>query len=82
MGKLTGYEIDVYRDVDTLEDDVLIDEFSDVLEDWIIDSFKQIGCDTARSILSLSIEDLVSRTDLEIETIEEVVKILNSEFED
>ena len=81
-GKLTGYEIDVYRDVDTLEDDVLIDEFSDVLEDWIIDSFKQIGCDTARSILSLSIEDLVSRTDLEIETIEEVVKILNSEFED
>ena len=81
-GKLTGYEIDVYRDVDTLEDDVLIDEFSDVLEDWIIDSFKQIGCDTARSILSLSIEDLVSRTDLEIETIEEVIKILNSEFED
>ena len=81
-GKLTGYEIDVYRDVDTLEDDVLIDEFSDVLEDWIIDSFKQIGCDTARSILSLSIEVLVSRTDLEIETIEEVVKILNSEFED
>ena len=81
-GKLTGYEIDVYRDDDTTEDDVLIDEFSDVLEDWIIDSFKQIGCDTARSILSLSIEDLVSRTDLEIETIEEVIKILNSEFED
>ena len=81
-GKLSGYEIDVYRDDDTTEDDVLIDEFSDVLEDWIIDSFKQIGCDTARSILSLSIEDLVSRTDLETETIEEVIKILNSEFED
>ena len=81
-GKLSGYEIDVYRDNDATEDDVLIDEFSDVLEDWIIDSFKQIGCDTARSILSLSIEDLASRTDLETETIEEVIKILNSEFED
>ena len=81
-GKLSGYEIDVYRDNDATEDDVLIDEFSDVLEDWIIDSFKQIGCDTARSILSLSIEDLASRTDLETETIEEVIKILNLEFED
>ena len=81
-GKLTGYEIDVYRDVEEIEDDVLIDEFADVLEDWVINSFKSIGCDTARSILALSIEDLVLRTDLEKETVEEVLNILSSEFDD
>ena len=81
-GKLTGYEIDVYRDVEAVEDDVLIDEFADVLEEWVINSFKEIGCDTARSILALSVDDLVSRTDLEKETVEEVLSILNSEFED
>ena len=81
-GKLTGYEIDVYRDMDSIEDDVLIDEFSDVLEGWVIDAFKAIGCDTAKNILALSVKDLVLRTDLEKETVEEVLKILNSEFED
>jgi len=81
-GKLTGYEIDVYRDMDSIEDDVLIDEFSDVLEGWVIDAFKAIGCDTAKNILALSVKDLVSRTDLETETVEEVLRILNSEFED
>ena len=81
-GKLTGYEIDVYRDMDNIEDDVLIDEFADVLEGWVIDAFKAIGCDTAKNILALSVKDLVLRTDLETETIEEVMRILNSEFED
>lgn len=80
-GKLTGYEIDVYReDVDEI-DDVDLNEFSDEIEQWIIDELKNIGCDTARSVLNLSVEDLVKRTDLEEETIKEVIKILKSEFE-
>lgn len=80
--KLTGYEIDVYRDNDTeIEDDVDLDEFADEIESWIIDEFKAIGCDTAKSVLDYSIEDLVKRTDLEEETIIEVRKILQSEFE-
>jgi len=81
-GKLTGYDIDVYRDENTFEDDVAIEEFKDEIEDWVIDSFKAIGCDTAKSVLDISPEDLVSRTDLEIETVEEVINILRSEFED
>ena len=81
-GKLAGYEIDVYRDTDSIEDDVEIEEFSDVLDDWIIDSLKAIGCDTAKSVLALSSKDLVLRTDLEKETVDEVIKILNAEFED
>jgi N utilization substance protein A len=80
--KLTGYEIDVYRDNDTeVEDDVDLDEFADEIEGWIIDEFKAIGCDTAKSVLDYSVEDLVKRTDLEEETIIEVRKILQSEFE-
>jgi transcription termination/antitermination protein NusA len=80
--KLTGYEIDVYRDNDTeIEDDVDLDEFADEIESWIIDEFKAIGCDTAKSVLDYSVEDLVKRTDLEEETIVEVRKILQSEFE-
>ncbi len=80
--KLTGYEIDVYRDNDTeIEDDVDLDEFADEIEGWIIDEFKAIGCDTAKSVLDYSVEDLVKRTDLEEETIIEVRKILQSEFE-
>lgn len=80
--KLTGYEIDVYRDSDTeIEDDVDLDEFADEIEGWIIDEFKAIGCDTAKSVLDYSVEDLVKRTDLEEETIIEVRKILQSEFE-
>ncbi len=79
---LTGYEIDVYRETDEEDDeDVNIDEFSDEIEGWIIDEFKAIGCDTAKALLELSVEDLVKRTDLEEETIKEVMKILSAEFE-
>ncbi|NVK27077.1 MAG: transcription termination/antitermination protein NusA [Flavobacteriia bacterium] len=80
-GKLTGYEIDVYRD-DEEEEDVELTEFGDVIEDWVIEEFKAIGCDTAKSVLRLSVEDLVNRTDLEQETIEEVLAVLRQEFED
>ncbi len=80
-GKLTGYEIDVYRDTDTDNEDVDIQEFSDEIDQWIIDELKSIGCDTAKSVLDITIEDLVTRTDLESETINEVVRILKAEFE-
>ena len=80
-GKLTGYEIDVYREKDVDEEDVDLDEFSDEIESWIIDELKSIGCDTAKSVLALSVEDMVKRTDLEEETILEVINILKSEFE-
>jgi len=80
-GRLTGYEIDVYRDTEDEDEDVDLDEFSDEIDEWIIDEFKSIGCDTAKSVLALNVEDLVKRTDLEEETIREVVKILRSEFE-
>lgn len=80
-GRLTGYEIDVYRDTDEDVEDVGIDEFSDEIEAWIIDEFKGIGCDTAKSVLELSDEELVKRTDLEEETVKEVKRILRSEFE-
>jgi len=80
-GLLTGYEIDVYRDVDEMVDDVAIEEFSDEIESWIINELKAIGCDSARSVLELDAEDLVKRTDLEIETVENVLSVLKSEFE-
>jgi len=81
-GLLTGYEIDVYRDVENEnDDDVNIEEFSDEIDQWIIDELKAIGCDTARSVLNLDAEELVKRTDLEDETINEVIKILKAEFE-
>ena len=81
--KLTGLELDVFRNNDELEiDDVDLDEFKDEIEDWIIDSLKNIGCDTARSVLDLSTDELVRRTDLEEETIAEVLKILSAEFSD
>ena len=79
--KLTGYEIDVYREGAEDIDDVDLDEFSDEIDGWIIDELKAIGCDSAKSVLEIGKEDLVKRTDLEEETIEEIVKILNSEFE-
>ena len=80
--QLTGYEIDVYREgVQDDEEDVNLEEFADEIEGWIIDELKSIGCDTAKSVLDLSTEDLVKRTDLEEETIQEVVKVLNAEFE-
>lgn len=80
-GKLTGYEIDVYRDSEEDVEDVDLNEFGDEIDAWIIEEFKAIGCDTAKSVLEISIEELVQRTDLEEETIKEVVKILKSEFE-
>ncbi|MCO5261056.1 MAG: transcription termination factor NusA [Crocinitomicaceae bacterium] len=80
-GKLTGYELDVYREGEVDIDDVDLDEFADEIDGWIIDELKAIGCDSAKSVLELSVADLVHRTDLEEETIEEVLKILRSEFE-
>jgi N utilization substance protein A len=80
-GKLTGYEIDVYRDTEEDVEDVDLQEFSDEIDEWIIEEFKTIGCDTAKSVLELSIDELVQRTDLEEETIKEVIRILKSEFE-
>lgn len=80
-GKLTGYEIDVYRDTDVDYEDVDLQEFSDEIDQWIIDELKNIGCDTAKSAMELSIDELVKRTDLEEETIKEVLKILKAEFE-
>jgi N utilization substance protein A len=80
-GKLTGFDIDVYRETDEVTDDVAIDDFADEIDEWIIDEFKKIGCDTARNILDLSVEELVKRTDLEEETIEEVRRILKKELE-
>ena len=79
--KLSGYEIDVYRDSDTDYEDVDLMEFSDEIDQWIIDELKAIGCDTAKSVLENPVEDLIKRTDLEEETIKEVLRILRSEFE-
>lgn len=81
-GKLVGYEIDVYRDTDQDIEDVRLDEFKDEIEAWVLAELKGIGCDTARSVLDLTVEDLVKRTDLEEETVIEVRNILKAEFED
>jgi N utilization substance protein A len=82
-GKLTGYEIDVYRDSDMdYEDDVDLQDFSDEIDQWIIDTLKGIGCDTARDVLAIPKEELEERTDLESETIDNVLKVLKAEFED
>ena len=80
---LTGYEIDVYRNVDETDadDDVELTEFSDEIEGWVIDELKAIGCDTARDVLNLDSTDLVKRTDLEEETVKDVLTILQAEFE-
>lgn len=79
-GQLTGYEIDVYRE--GVEEDVELTEFSDEIDTWIIEEFGKIGLDTARSILEQDVDDLVRRTDLEEETILDVMRILKEEFED
>ena len=79
-GQLTGYEIDVYRE--GMEEDVELSEFSDEIDDWVIDEFKKAGLDTAKSILELDQTELIKRTDLEEETILEVIKILKEEFEE
>ena len=81
--QLTGYSIDVYRDVkETAEFDIDLEEFRDEIEGWIIAEFKKIGCDTALSVLDLSVEELVRRTDLEDVTIRDVRRILEQEFEE
>ena len=79
-GKLTGYEIDVYRE--GMEEDVELSEFSDEIDAWVIEEFKKVGLDTAKSVLELDQEDLIKRTDLEEETINDVIKILKEEFDD
>ena len=82
--ELTGYELDVYRDKegDEVEEfDIDLEEFSDEIEPWIIDELKRVGCDTGRSVLNLTPEELEKRTDLEKETIAEVRRVLKEEFE-
>ena len=79
-GKLTGYEIDVFRE--GVEEDIELKEFSDEIEGWIIEEFKKVGLDTAKSILELEKADLIKRTDLEEETVDDVLKILKEEFEE
>lgn len=80
--KLSGYEIDVFRDDEGDEEDVNLDEFVDDIDGWIIDELKAIGCDTAKSVLEIEMDELIERTDLEQETIEDVLRILRAEFED
>ncbi len=80
--KLCEYEIDVYRDVDDEDYDIELDEFADEIDGWMLDELKKIGCDTAKSVLALTAEELSRRTDLEEETISRILKILNAEFEE
>lgn len=80
--ELVGKEIEVFRELDEEEEDVLLTEFLDEIEQWVIDALRNIGCDTAKSVLALSVDDIVKRADLEEETVEEVQKILRAEFED
>ncbi|MCF0212207.1 MAG: transcription termination/antitermination protein NusA [Bacteroidales bacterium] len=79
---LVGYEIEVFRDTDEDYEDVDLREFNDEIEEWVINEFYKVGLDTAKSILNLSKEELIARTDLEEETIDEVVRILGAEFEE
>ena len=79
--QLTGYEIDVYREMEDDDEDVKLDEFSDEIEGWVIDGLKAIGCDTAKNVLNITREELIKRTDFEEETIDEVLRVLKSEFE-
>ncbi|HMU98852.1 MAG TPA: transcription termination/antitermination protein NusA, partial [Chitinophagales bacterium] len=80
-GKLTGYEIDVFRDTDEIQDDVDLEEFKDEIDDWIIKILKDMGCDTAKNVLEIDRDDLIRRTDLEEETVDEIIRILSAEFE-
>jgi len=80
-GMLIGMEIDVFRDIEEDEEDVLLSEFGDEIEDWVIKALKSIGCDTAKSVLALPVSEIVRRADLEEETVLETQKILRSEFE-
>ncbi len=80
-GRLTDYEIEVFREGEADNEDVDLEEFADEIDSWILDELKAIGCDTAKSVLEISVEDLVKRTDLEEETVQEVIRVLRSEFE-
>jgi len=82
-GKLVNMELDVFRDLEgeEEEEDVDLSEFSDEIENWILDEFRKIGLDTAKSVLALSVEDIARRTELEEETIAEILEILSKEFE-
>ncbi|MDR0729198.1 MAG: transcription termination factor NusA [Prevotellaceae bacterium] len=80
--QLVGYELDVYRETEEEEEDVRLDEFNDEIEQWVIDALKNIGCDTAKSVLAIPIPELVQRADLEEETVNEIVQILKKEFEE
>ena len=79
---LTGYQIDVFREMNNEVDDIYLDEFNDEIDQWVIDALKAIGLDTARAVLALSPEELAARTDLEEETIDHVLQVLSAEFED
>jgi len=80
---LTGYQIDVYREMDDAEsEDIYLDEFNDEIDQWVLDAFKAVGLDTAKSVLALSKEELMKRVDLEEETIDDVLRILAAEFEE
>ncbi len=79
--QLSGYDIDVFREQTESEEDVKLEEFSDEIDQWIIDMLKQVGCDTAKSVLELGYDELLKRTDLEEETINDVLSILKAEFE-
>lgn len=83
-GKLTGYEIDVYRNTEEaeMEDDVDLKEFVDEIDEWIIDSLRNMGCDTAKAVLAYTADEIATRADLEIETVVEILDILKAEFED
>jgi N utilization substance protein A len=78
---LTGYTLDVFRDIEDETEDIYLDEFNDEIDQWVIDAFKAIGCDTAKSVLAVPRADLIRRTDLEEETIDDVLDILRAEFE-
>ncbi len=81
--KLTGYEIDVYRDnVEVFEEDIYLDEFTDEIEPWIIESLKNAGCVTAKSVLKLSRQEIIDKADLEEDTVDHVLEVLRAEFED
>ncbi len=77
---LTGYDIDVYREIE--EEDVALSEFTDEIEGWIIEALHNVGCDTAKSVLELPVEEIAARADLEIEQAQKVVEILKAEFEE
>ena len=86
---LSGKEIDIFRELDAaeaaaqeVEEDVLLTEFEDEIEPWVIEALRGIGCDTAKSVLALSVDEIAKRADLETETVEEVQEILRKEFED